>query len=65
MKWPRGRYNGRRIVGFSLAFEVSVDMWKWLPQARWNYGEPMARWLCLKLRAKPAYHYADYYPDRQ
>lgn len=31
MKWPRGRYNGRRIVGFRITFALNVLSWNWKP----------------------------------
>lgn len=27
MKWPRGRYNGRRIVGVNARFVIDVTSW--------------------------------------
>lgn len=27
MKWPRGKYNGRRIVGFVLKIKLDVCCW--------------------------------------
>jgi hypothetical protein len=32
MKWPRGRYNGERIVGLSVKVRVDVTRWHlWMP----------------------------------
>lgn len=28
-RWPRGRYNGRRIVGVRVTFVVDVLRWYW------------------------------------
>lgn len=47
IRWPRGKYNGRRIVGFSVKFRVNLTMWRPLPLMRWNFGELMAAWLCF------------------
>lgn len=30
-KWPRGRYNGQRIVGFNLLFRVNLCWFSWKP----------------------------------
>lgn len=27
MKWPKGKYNGRRIVGFYIKFRFDVLYW--------------------------------------
>jgi hypothetical protein len=27
MRWPRGKYNGRRIVGFKISFDIQLDWW--------------------------------------
>ncbi len=36
MKWPRGKYNGRRIVGVSMKIQIIVDYWGFGFQ--WNIG---------------------------
>lgn len=28
MNWPRGKYNGQRIVGFRLVIRLNVFRWK-------------------------------------
>jgi hypothetical protein len=28
MKWPRGKYNGRRIVGFEIIIAIDVTNWR-------------------------------------
>lgn len=28
VKWPRGRYNGQRIVGFEIKFIFDVSYWR-------------------------------------
>lgn len=38
MKWPIGRYNGQKIVGFLVKFKLVVDFWSLC--AGWNFGEP-------------------------
>lgn len=32
IRWPRGKYNGRRITGASIKFKVSVEFFQWLPR---------------------------------
>ena len=38
MKWPRGEYNGKRIVGFETHFKLNVLCWHFT--AHWNFGQP-------------------------
>lgn len=59
MKWPRGKYNGRRIEGFSLLFKVHLLWWKLVPIAHWNHGEPRLTWLCFTLIVAAEYCYWD------
>ncbi len=58
-RWPRGRYNGRRITGFTLRLRVDVAYWRWLPRVEWGFGHPMLNWLCFALLAQAEYHYLD------
>lgn len=30
-RWPRGRWNGKRIIGFSLKLRVSTYWWGFIP----------------------------------
>lgn len=54
-RWPRGRYNGKRIDGFSLRFDVHLLWWVWKPIAEYNHGEPFLLWLCFTIRARARY----------
>lgn len=27
MKWPRGKYNGKRIAGFKITFQFNILVW--------------------------------------
>ena len=62
MRWPRGRHNGRRIVGLELKLIVDVEQLGvrrfWLPYARRNFGEPFLIWLFFQVR-----FYVRYGPD--
>ena len=45
MKWPRGRYNGQRIVGVSFRVGVDLRFWLWLPS---SLRRPTGmHWLCF------------------
>lgn len=57
--WPRGRYNGRRITGFTLRLRVDVSHWRLLPNFTWDFGHPKAQWLCLQLLGEAEYHFLD------
>lgn len=37
LRWPRGRYNGQKIVGFSTRVNVNVIFWRCNLYCR--YGE--------------------------
>lgn len=53
MKWPRGRYNGKRIVGIEFKFVLDVTSWKWLPTIGHGFG--MFHWLCFRSWTNAAY----------
>ena len=46
LRWPRGRYNDRRIVGLSIKFQMAVDTWKWRPLILPDVGG--FHWLCFR-----------------
>lgn len=29
MRWPRGRYNGARIVGVEIKVKFDITRWRW------------------------------------
>lgn len=45
-KWPRGRYNGKRIVGITFKFEIDLSNWFWRPVTVWKYAGGF-HWLCF------------------
>lgn len=45
--WPRGKYNGRRIVGASLKVRFNMAHWAWKPRYAWNFGMLYVGWLCV------------------
>lgn len=59
MRWPRGKYNGRRIEGFRVHFVLHVIDWYWKPLMQWNHGEPRFSWLCFTWMASAQYVYWD------
>lgn len=44
-KWPRGKWNGLRIIGASFKIRATVDRWKWIPK-KWSHGGAL-EWLCF------------------
>jgi len=38
LKWPKGRYNGKKIVGFKIS--IKIDILFWALTYKWNFGEP-------------------------
>lgn len=59
IRWPRGRYNGRRITGLKVTFIWRCDMIDWIPVFKSNYGEPYVMWLGFQIRTEVTYHYMD------
>ena len=55
--WPKGKYNGQFIQGFSFTFMLHVLYWKWRPLYFWNYGQPKLQWLCFTLKVEAKYAY--------
>lgn len=46
LAWPRGRYNGQRIVGVSFKITCDITYWIWLPKfIRYSGG---LHWLCFR-----------------
>lgn len=36
MKWPRGKYNGQRIVGIEIRMKIDILEWWW--ELRYRHG---------------------------
>ncbi len=39
MKWPKGKHNGQRIVGFGVQIKIHILYWGW--ERYWRYGTRM------------------------
>ena len=59
LRWPRGKYNGRRITGLSVKVRFDVAMFQWKPRASWDFGTPYFAWLFVIMNIEPIYHYLD------
>ena len=55
MKWPRGKYNGKRIGGFKVSVAVNFLWWLWKPRIEWRHGEYYILWLCFSVRGYVEY----------
>ncbi len=53
MKWPRGRYNGRRVIGLSFEIQFDVTAWYWKPIIIRYCGA--FHWLCVRTFTKWVY----------
>jgi hypothetical protein len=53
-RWPRGRYNGWKIVGFKVS--ISIDVLWWDVSASWSFGEPYLFIGPFCFRAYVVYH---------
>ncbi len=65
MRWPRGKYNGERIIGFNVSLSLKLpedwDIARWLliPRVSWNFGNPYFIWLIFTLRAEARYTHGE------
>jgi len=46
LKWPRGKYNGQRIVGISFKIAIDITHWTWKPFIGHYCGA--CHWLCVR-----------------
>lgn len=46
MRWPRGKYNGSRIVGFDIHIRLDITEWYWKPIIGHYCGA--FHWLCIR-----------------
>ncbi len=54
MKWPRGKYNGKRIGGFKVEFELNFA--RITPfHFRWNTSSHLLCWGPIIVRCDPTY----------
>lgn len=56
MKWPRGKYNGQKIVGFEVSLRSRIIGWRdwgirfWIPDITTCTGDFRVIWLFWNLR---------------
>lgn len=55
IKWPRGKYNGRRITGFQIKLAFDVKIFLWFPEIRCQHGVFRAHWLGFNVWAELRY----------
>ena len=53
--WPRGKYNGKKIAGFSIEFKVNVFHWTWKPMFLVRFSHITFHWLCFSIFFEPVY----------
>ncbi len=58
LRWPRGKYNGRRIVGVSVKVNFRVDGWHWKPDIHY-WGVLSCHWLFIWTWWELVYHLED------
>jgi hypothetical protein len=47
LRWSRGRYNGRRIVGVEVKIILDLSCWYWKPiHVKYGVGN---HWLCFRI----------------
>lgn len=47
MRWPRGRYNGQRIVGIEVSMKLNVTDWTLVPRMP-RYSHCL-HWFCVRV----------------
>lgn len=52
-RWPRWRYNGRRIVGCSIKAAIDLTVWSWRP--RWYSWAHCFTWFCFRAWLETVY----------
>ena len=55
MRWPRGKYNGRRIEGFKVSLHLHLLRWYLIPRWSVKNAEAYCLWLCWTVRAEASY----------
>jgi hypothetical protein len=55
MKWPRGKYNGKRIVGIRFGVQIDITAWVWMPH-RIRFANAVS-WLCFIVRLQWEYEF--------
>jgi hypothetical protein len=56
-RWPRGRYNGRRIVGVEVKIILDLSYWYWKPiHVKYCGGN---HWLCFRTFTQWSYEWAN------
>ena len=53
MGWPRGKWNGRRIVGISIKVRLLVNHWYWRPK-HYSYMNDL-HWGCFSIWIEAEY----------
>lgn len=53
IKWPREKFNGKKIVGFEIGFRFRIGMWNWKPHTVKHFG--LFHWLCFTLKCEAVY----------
>jgi hypothetical protein len=47
--------NNDRLVGFEIKLNFDVDMFRWIPNAKYRYKKFRMRWLGFELWIAPKY----------
>lgn len=48
ISWPKGRYNGLRIIGITFKAIIDVTTWRLIPLWPNRYGSCL-HWLCVMI----------------
>lgn len=56
-RWPRGRYNGLLITGFSVKLGVDLLTWFWRPRIGYRFSRHF-HWLCFRCWFETGYDHS-------
>ena len=57
LKWPRGKYNGKRIDGIKISLSIHLTYWNFMPRVDYYLGLLRIEFLCVTVRVSVEYDY--------
>jgi len=57
LKWPRGKYNGKRIDGIKISLSIHLTYWNFMLRVKCLFGYIVLEFLCFTLRVSVEYDY--------
>ncbi len=57
MKWPRGKYNGRKITGGKISLDINLLRFEVNPWLSFGHGFCYFIWLIFRIRFEIEYEF--------